>query len=98
MASHPPRIVSLLPSATEIVCALGLADALVGVSHDCDFPPEVRGKPVLSGAIVTAAESSRAIDRQIRGAVHLGASAHRPAACSRARPETDLLLTPELRA
>jgi iron complex transport system substrate-binding protein len=42
------RIVSLLPSATEIVCALGLADRLVGVSHSCDHPPEMRAKPRLT--------------------------------------------------
>jgi iron complex transport system substrate-binding protein len=42
------RIISLLPSATEIVCALGAGDALVGVSHECDFPPEVRGLPPLT--------------------------------------------------
>ncbi len=35
------RIASLLPSATEIVCALGLADCLVGVSHECGYPPDV---------------------------------------------------------
>ena len=40
------RIVSLLPSATEIVYALGLGDELVGVTHECDWPPEVAGKPV----------------------------------------------------
>lgn len=36
-----PRITSLLPSATEIACALGFADALVARSHECDFPEEV---------------------------------------------------------
>lgn len=39
------RVVSLLPAATEIVAALGLTDLLVGISHDCDFPPSVREKP-----------------------------------------------------
>src|SRR6516225_7486696 len=38
------RVVSLLPAATEIVAALGQADKLVGISHECDFPPEVNNK------------------------------------------------------
>jgi iron complex transport system substrate-binding protein len=42
------RIVSLLPSATEIVCALGLRDELVGISHCCDYPPESEGVPVVT--------------------------------------------------
>jgi iron complex transport system substrate-binding protein len=41
------RIVSFLPSATEMICALGLADRLAGVTHECDFPPEVRDKPIV---------------------------------------------------
>lgn len=41
------RIASFLPSATELACALGLADNLVGVSHECNYPPEVQGKPVV---------------------------------------------------
>lgn len=40
------RIVSLIPSATEIVAALGLLDQLVGRSHECDYPPEVRDRPI----------------------------------------------------
>ena len=41
------RIVSFLPSATEMACALGLGDQLVGITHECDYPPEVEGKPVV---------------------------------------------------
>jgi iron complex transport system substrate-binding protein len=42
------RIVTLLPAATEIVCALGLRDRLVGRSHECDFPEDVTGLPALT--------------------------------------------------
>ena len=48
------RIVSLLPSATEIICALGLRDQLVGISHRCDYPPEIEGI-----AIVTRPKATR---------------------------------------
>src|SRR6266480_1825130 len=41
------RIVSFLPSATEIACALGLQDSLVGITHECDYPPEAQGKPIV---------------------------------------------------
>ncbi len=41
------RIVSFLPSATEMVCALGLGDRLLGVTHECDYPPEIAGKTVV---------------------------------------------------
>jgi iron complex transport system substrate-binding protein len=41
------RIISFLPAATEMACVLGLADQLAGATHECDFPSEVRGKPVV---------------------------------------------------
>jgi ABC-type hemin transport system substrate-binding protein len=44
---HGMKICSLLPSATEILFALGLGDQVAGVSHECDFPPDARTKPVL---------------------------------------------------
>jgi iron complex transport system substrate-binding protein len=60
------RIVSLLPSATEIVCALGLADSLVGVTHECDYPPAVKGKPVLTASRIHAVGlSSAEIDHAV---------------------------------
>ena len=45
------RIVSFLPSATEIACALGLADSIVGITHECDYPPEIASKPVVVRAL-----------------------------------------------
>ncbi len=57
------RIVSFLPSATEMVHALGLGDQLVGVTHECDYPPEVRNKPVVvRSAIETKGLSPQQID------------------------------------
>jgi iron complex transport system substrate-binding protein len=60
------RIASLLPSATEIVCAVGAEAELVGISHECDFPESIRGLPVLTRARLRAASGSREIDRDVR--------------------------------
>ncbi|MEM8964568.1 MAG: cobalamin-binding protein [Acidobacteriota bacterium] len=60
------RIVSLLPSATEIVCVLGARDQLVGVSHECDHPPGVDQLPVLTRPRFTLPERSDEIDRVVR--------------------------------
>ena len=57
------RIVSLLPSATEIVCALGLADDLVGVTFECDYPAEARTKPVVSDTSLPPGLAPAEIDR-----------------------------------
>jgi iron complex transport system substrate-binding protein len=60
------RIVSLLPSATEILCELGLRDQLVGVSHECDFPESVLALPKVTRTLLPADASSREIDTLVR--------------------------------
>jgi iron complex transport system substrate-binding protein len=73
----PRRIVSLLPSATEIVCALGLRDRLVGVSHECDWPADVVGLPVLTEPKLDPRRTSAEIDRDVRSLVADGLSVYR---------------------
>lgn len=68
------RIVSLLPSATEIVCLLGLESQLVGVTHECDWPPSVRGKPRVTRSRLPATHSSAQIDADVRGQLAGGES------------------------
>jgi iron complex transport system substrate-binding protein len=60
------RIVTLLPAATEIVCALGLRDRLVGRSHCCDFPADVASLPALTRARVDSTLASGALDAEVR--------------------------------
>ena len=62
------RVISLLPSATEVLCAIGGESLLVGRSHECDFPTSVGDRPVLTAARTTA-DSSAAIDQQVREAL-----------------------------
>ncbi|OYT72106.1 MAG: cobalamin-binding protein [Chloracidobacterium sp. CP2_5A] len=60
------RIVSLLPSATEIICALGLESQLVGVTHECDFPPSVRDLPKATRSLIPTNATSLEIDSLVR--------------------------------
>lgn len=59
------RIVSLLPGATEILAALGLTDAIVGRSHECDYPPEIQSRPVCTSARINSGASSAKIHQDI---------------------------------
>ncbi|MEM6582172.1 MAG: ABC transporter substrate-binding protein [Pseudomonadota bacterium] len=60
------RIVSLLPSATEIICSMGLREQLVGVTHECDYPASVKGLPVVTQSFIPEGLDSAAIDEMVR--------------------------------
>jgi iron complex transport system substrate-binding protein len=69
------RIVSFLPSATEMVCALGLADHLVGITHECDYPPEISDKPiVVRNALPLEGLRPREIDATVSARIGSGGS------------------------
>jgi iron complex transport system substrate-binding protein len=91
------RICSLLPSATDIVAALGHADSLVGISDECRWPPEVRGKPVVTAARIDPAKlTSREIDEAVRASVLDGGSLYALDAELIEALEPDLIVTQDL--
>lgn len=90
------RIVSLLPSATEMVYALGAGDQIVGVSHECDFPEAVRRHDVLTRSRVTNSESSAAIDGAVRAVIRDALSLYAVDENALAALAPDLILTQDL--
>lgn len=88
-----PRVVSLLASATEIVCALGYRDALVARSHECDFPASVAMLPVVTHSKAGSEPTSAAIDRRVRTIVEQGLSVYRVDAERLRMLEPDLIVT-----
>ncbi len=67
MTSNEIRIASLLPSSTEIVCALGLEENLIGITHECDFPTSIINRPHLTASRIShETMSSKEIDHAVR--------------------------------
>jgi iron complex transport system substrate-binding protein len=90
------RIVSLLPSATEILYALGVGDQVVGITHECDFPPEAAGKPTLIKPRVDPTAAAAEIDRQVSELVARGESIYAVDADMLAFLAPDLIVTQDL--
>lgn len=91
------RIVSLLPSATDIVYSLGLGDSLVGRTHECDWPMGIGSVPVVTAdRLATASMSSREIDRAVGSSVHSGSSIYTLDHDALAAARPDLIITQEL--
>jgi iron complex transport system substrate-binding protein len=91
------RVASLLPSATELLFAIGAGDEVVGVTHECDWPPAAAELPVLTASVFDhAGARSGEIDRHIRTAVHSGSGIYTLDAALLASLRPDLIVTQEL--
>jgi iron complex transport system substrate-binding protein len=91
------RIVSLLPSTTEIVCALGLEDSLVGITHECDYPASVIDKPRLTASRISQETmSSKEIDHAVRSQLDGHGSIYDLDEARLRELNPDLILTQEL--
>src|SRR5260370_12560332 len=88
-----PRIVPLLPSATEIVCALGFEAQLVGRSHECDFPPSVMRLPPLTEPKLNPEGTSAEIDQRVKKIVADALSVYRVDAPKLRELRPDVIVT-----
>lgn len=92
-----PRIVSFLPSATEMVCALGLSDSLVGITHECDYPESIKSKPVVVRNVLPIETMSQGeIDRAVADRMRQGLSLYQIDEKLLAELAPDLILTQNL--
>ena len=88
-----PQIVSLIPSATEIVCALGAQEQLVGRSHECDYPPGVQSLPICTSPKFDPHGSSREIDQRVKVLLQDAISVYRVDAQQIQELKPDCILT-----
>ncbi len=91
-----PRVVSLLPAATDIVAALGLTGQLVGRTHECDWPAEVAAVPVVTATALPTGLSSREIADAVGSAPHGGSSLYAIDHAALAEAAPDVILTQDL--
>lgn len=87
------RVVSLIASATEIVCALGAQDQLIGRSHECDYPESITRLPVCTRPLIDVSASSRDIDRAVKTRLHTGVSIYEVHANELERLKPEVILT-----
>jgi iron complex transport system substrate-binding protein len=87
------RIASLVPSSTEMLFALGLGDAVVGVTHECDYPPEARELPVLTRSIIPEGLLPAEIDRAVAERAERGESLYELDSFALEELEPDLIVT-----
>src|SRR4249920_2476426 len=91
------RICSLLPSATEVIALLGLSDALVGISHECDYPPSVKHVPIMVEPMISPhGLASADIDKQVRQLVASGQRLYRLKDDLLRQAQPDLILSQDL--
>ena len=90
------RICSLLPSATEVLFALGLGDSVAGVTHECDFPPEAAAKPALISPRVDPNARSDDLDRSVRELLARGESLYAVRDDLLREIQPDLIITQDL--
>ena len=90
------RICSFLPGATEVVAALGLADQLVGISHECDYPPGLSAPVMIEPVIRSESLSSEEIDRRVRLAALENRSLYRLSESSLVSAHPDLIILQDL--
>ncbi|MBI3808682.1 MAG: cobalamin-binding protein, partial [Nitrospirae bacterium] len=91
------RICSLLPSATEVIASLGLSDELVGISHECDYPPSVRNLPVMVEPMIPPhGLASPDIDRQVSQLVASGQRLYRLKDHLLRQAQPDLIVSQDL--